>query len=614
MKQVFALVFIMIAGRVFAQPVVPERMQFANIKLKINEGAKKEIQKDVDALTKNPTYFEAKVERARMYFPIIERIFKEEGISDDFKYLVIQESGLVSDAVSVSDAVGFWQFKEFTAIEMGLRVDRYIDERMNIVSSSHAAAKYFKKNNFYFNNWLYALQAYQMGAGGVLESENSKYFGAKSMTIGKNTYWYIKKYLAHRIAYEYALDQKRNSQKELLEFTRGKGKDLHDISKELMVDQNEVLDYNKWLRKGKIPGDKVYTVIIPIKSGVKGEIVASDNLISEKIDEPVAILDPTYEGREDPGAFPVISDGKSSFLKNPAYVKVNGIPGIIGRKGMNISIVSGEAGIGEVNFRKYNEMLPHQEIEDGQVYYFKSKKGKAKVHYHTLMPGENLWMISQKYGVKLSKLLKKNRLKSDNGIKDGMVVWLRYIRPANEPVSYKEIEPVVIDGLPGKIPAMKFSPEVGNHESTEPGLVTKESAMPEESAEITKTQIIQHEVLPKETLYSISKQYNVTVMDVVESNDLKLTETLNSGRIINIKVFADYQANLANNPIGFKESSHAADKMELPATSDIYIVKAGDTLYNIASRFGITVDKLQELNHLVDEHLAIGEKLLISSK
>ena len=87
-----------------------------------------------------------------LYFPIIENIFKEEGVPDDFKYLSLQESGLISDAVSTSNAVGFWQFKDFTAREVGLRVDKQIDERKNIVSSTRGAAVYLKRNNFLMNN------------------------------------------------------------------------------------------------------------------------------------------------------------------------------------------------------------------------------------------------------------------------------------------------------------------------------------------------------------------------------------------------------------------------------------------------------------------------------
>src|SRR6188768_3462894 len=125
-------------------PEVPHKMQFAGMTLTIRDDARREIQSDVDAFTKYPRYFGVKVERAKTYFPIIEKIFAEERLPDDFKFLALQESALISDAVSVSDAVGFWQFKDFTAMEMGLRVDKEVDERMNLVSSSHAAALYLK--------------------------------------------------------------------------------------------------------------------------------------------------------------------------------------------------------------------------------------------------------------------------------------------------------------------------------------------------------------------------------------------------------------------------------------------------------------------------------------
>ena len=79
--------------------------------------------------------------------------------------------------------VGFWQFKEGTAREVGLTVDRNIDERMNITASSHAAAKYLKKNNFFFDNWIYALLAYNTGPGGAEQHVEKRYFVITSYSI-----------------------------------------------------------------------------------------------------------------------------------------------------------------------------------------------------------------------------------------------------------------------------------------------------------------------------------------------------------------------------------------------------------------------------------------------
>jgi membrane-bound lytic murein transglycosylase D len=108
---------------------VPETVEFAGINVTISKEAQALIQNDIKTLTSNRTYLNAKLDRVALYFPIIETMLATEGIPDDFKYLSIQESGLLPDAVSKSNAVGFWQFKRETALDFGLRVDEQIDEQ-----------------------------------------------------------------------------------------------------------------------------------------------------------------------------------------------------------------------------------------------------------------------------------------------------------------------------------------------------------------------------------------------------------------------------------------------------------------------------------------------------
>ena len=125
-------------------PQVPLEMEFADLTLRIHPQAQREIQLDVDALYRNPNYFKLKQDRANLYFPLVEREFKNQGVPIELKFLVIQESGLVPDAISTSNAVGFWQFKQGTAEEVGLRIDSQIDERKSITASSRGAALYLK--------------------------------------------------------------------------------------------------------------------------------------------------------------------------------------------------------------------------------------------------------------------------------------------------------------------------------------------------------------------------------------------------------------------------------------------------------------------------------------
>lgn len=149
---------------VLAQGVtVPKNIYFADIHLNISDGAQAEIQKKVDALHRNQTYFKIKVDLADAYFPVIERVFKEEGVPDDFKYLALQESGLIGDAISTSNAVGYWQFKREAALDFNLRMDKVVDERRHIIEASRGAALYFKRSNNYYNNWFNSLLSYYLG-------------------------------------------------------------------------------------------------------------------------------------------------------------------------------------------------------------------------------------------------------------------------------------------------------------------------------------------------------------------------------------------------------------------------------------------------------------------
>lgn len=420
--RLITLLLIFLGFQVYGQsPRVPSKMDFAGIQLKITEGARKELQDKVDKLTQSPKHFNKKAEIAASYFPIVEQVFEEEGLPDDFKYLAIHESGFVSDAVSSSNAVGYWQFKKETAEEMGLRVDSRVDERLNIVSSTRAAANYLQQNNLFFNNWVHALQAYQMGAGGTQRSLNKIESGVKHMTITKNTYWYVMTYLAHKIAFEEAVELARNSAPRMYLYTDGGGKSLKDISKQTGVSIDTLERYNKWLKAKTIPEDKPYAVVIPYF-----ERQPLSPFDGKKHDKAVAMAE-EVEQIKIPHSLPAIKQ-----------LTINGLPAIMSNTEISIDDLAGKMGLSPTEFSTYNDILPHYNVLPNQVYYLKRKMRKSKIYYHTVKPNETLWSISQEYGVRLRRIKKMNRLgKEENEIKVGRVLWLRKIRPKNTPIEYK---------------------------------------------------------------------------------------------------------------------------------------------------------------------------------
>lgn len=124
---------------------IPASVSFGGITVKFDRSAQNLIEEDIKSLMSNKKFWEEKMERAILYFPIVEGILMDEEVPIDFKYLAVQESSFKPDVVSSSNAVGYWQFKPETARELNLRVDDEVDERKNISSSTHAAAWYLKK-------------------------------------------------------------------------------------------------------------------------------------------------------------------------------------------------------------------------------------------------------------------------------------------------------------------------------------------------------------------------------------------------------------------------------------------------------------------------------------
>ena len=95
------------------------------------------------------------------------------------------------------------------------------------------------------------------------------------------------------------------------------------------------------------------------------------------------------------------------------------------------------------DFISFNEIDESHTIINGQVYYFKSKKSKAAIHFHIARHGETWWSISQKYGVTINSLMIKNRI-TDITTQPipGMVIWMRFIRPTKTPVEYEKPDSV----------------------------------------------------------------------------------------------------------------------------------------------------------------------------
>ncbi|WP_338793056.1 LysM peptidoglycan-binding domain-containing protein [Bernardetia sp. MNP-M8] len=132
-------------------------------------------------------YTNTLIAKSNEYFPLFEKILKEQGMPEELKYLVVVESAFKTQVRSHAGAVGLWQFMPRTGKVFGLNQNFYIDERMDPTSSTIAACKYLKYlNNFFDGDWELAIAAYNCGPGNVQKAMRRS---------GKKTFWEIYNYL-----------------------------------------------------------------------------------------------------------------------------------------------------------------------------------------------------------------------------------------------------------------------------------------------------------------------------------------------------------------------------------------------------------------------------------
>lgn len=587
---------------------VPRTIEFAGVTVRLDSEAQDIVQKDVNNLMASRRALDIKLERMTMYFPIVEAIFEDEEIPKDFRFLVVQESSLMPDAVSTSNAVGFWQFKKETAGDFGLQIDTDIDERKNIHASTRAAALYLKKNNAVLNNWVSALFSYRLGLGGVRNLVPKEWAYANEINVDAKTDWYVLRSLAHKYVFERELaDYKASSAPTLFEYKYANGKTFERIAQELGVEEEDLRLHNRWVSATVIPDDKEYMMVVPVPTNRLDEVrnKAFTNSRTDFITTDIG--------------FPVLKRITPS-VKNknlPIFYEINGKKGILAQDGDSPTSLAKRADIKLEKFMTYNDLKERDRLIAGEVYYLKKKSRKAVVPFHTVTADQTLWKISQIYGIRLDRILTLNRLEQVVKLQPGRVLYLRKKRPKNKPVEY-----ITLPEAPPKDPLLnqtepKTNPIVKKEEkkpdSPEPKpedkslYPTKPKTTPSETPKQDKPDLvvvpvpkndheaISHTVMAGQTYYSVARQYGVSVQDLYQWNNLSETLPLKVGQKIRVS-----QAGKMVSPEQVK-----------PVEAVFHEVQKGDTLYNISKRYNVAPEQIQEWNGLKDNAISIGQKLKI---
>jgi len=179
---------------------IPEKLAFAGEAVPTE---KIDVREALDRELLVNTYWQSQtllfIKRANRFFPTIEKILKENGIPDDFKYLAVIESGL-RNVVSPAGASGYWQFMRSTGKSYNLQITKEIDERYHLEKATQAACRYLRDSYKRYKNWTLVAASYNMGQGGLnkqlTRQEVENYY---DLLLNKETARYVYRILAVKL-------------------------------------------------------------------------------------------------------------------------------------------------------------------------------------------------------------------------------------------------------------------------------------------------------------------------------------------------------------------------------------------------------------------------------
>lgn len=158
-----------------------------------------------DYMEKNSRNLQEMKSWALPYFTMMDGIMVQHGLPRELKYLAVIESELKSSATSWAGAVGPWQLMRGTALTLGLKVNRKVDERRNYVKSTHAAARYLKDLYTVYGDWLLVIAAYNAGPGAVqraISRSGSRNFWDLQYYLPTETRNHVKKFIGTHYVFE----------------------------------------------------------------------------------------------------------------------------------------------------------------------------------------------------------------------------------------------------------------------------------------------------------------------------------------------------------------------------------------------------------------------------
>jgi len=348
------------------------------------------------------------LKKAQRYLPHIRERFLAEGLPEDLIFLPFAESGFNTFAVSRAGACGVWQFMPRTAINYGLVVDSWVDERRDPYKSTEAAIRYLKKLYADFGDWSLALAAYNAGEGTIgraLKKTGAEDFFSlceASEDLKRETRLYVPKFLAlvkvarnlEQLGFKPLDMEKRTAAP--VQLKAKPGTDLLALSRSLGMDWKAFRELNPSFRKQEAPPSRSVTVAVP------GHLVAK---AKEYLKRPVTPRQTQYATYR-------VKPGDTWWGISRKYKIPVADLQAINRSGATKSLKIGQS-----------LRIPGQGGGDDSSVADARAWASKRANY-LVRPGDTIWSIAKQFKLAPSSLLKANGLQSSSILRVGQKLFV----------------------------------------------------------------------------------------------------------------------------------------------------------------------------------------------
>jgi membrane-bound lytic murein transglycosylase D len=460
-------------------------------------------------------FFISSYHRSGMYKEIIVGELKKAGVPEELFWLPLVESGFKVGAYSRARALGLWQFIPSTGYKFGLTRDEWVDERMDVLKSTHAAIAYLKELHSMFGDWMTVLASYNCGEGRVLRvisRQHINYFDRFWDLYSKlphETARYVPRFLAtlHIIKNpgKYGFDFKTTADS-LINYETvkiNKMMKLSDVASKMEVSEDIINILNAELRY-KITPNHEYTIKIPKDSLQKFNLVYSD---IPEVERPVF----SYSSR---------SNSRSSYIKHRV------------RPGETVASIAKRYRVSSQSIFQSNRINKKKRLAQGRIIRIpidgvekasvkqKSAGGKntavrkptGSTQTYKVKKGDSLLSIANKFNVPVAKLKKINNLKT-NSIQTGRTLKISFDDAGDNS-----------DGKQGK----ESNPTKSAGKQNVVGKTMTDN-------DVAQLGTNKHIVTKGESLSIISRKYKIEVAKLIQMNNLSDNNSITPGQVLVVK-------------------------------------------------------------------------------